>query len=69
MANVNWRFKWLWLYAFVHPQTGETYWWIIPSVTFRNTEQQESQTIHQEKKVEIDSWHELNRENRAIKKD
>ncbi len=39
------------------------------SVTLRNTKQQESQTIHQEKKVEIDSWHELNRENRAIKKD
>jgi hypothetical protein len=27
---VNWRFKWLWLYAFVRPQTGETYWWILP---------------------------------------
>lgn len=35
IANVNWRFKWLWLYAFVHPQTGETYWWILPYV---NTE-------------------------------
>ena len=33
--NVNWQFKWLWLYAFVHPQTGETYWWILPYV---NTE-------------------------------
>jgi hypothetical protein len=39
------------------------------SVTLRNTKQQESQTIHQEKKVEIDSWHELNRENRAINYD
>lgn len=35
IADVNWRFKWLWLYAFVHPQTGETYWWILPYV---NTE-------------------------------
>lgn len=35
MAKVNWRFKWLWLYAFVHPQTGESYWWILPHV---NTE-------------------------------
>ncbi len=24
IAEVNWRFKWLWLYAFVHPQSGET---------------------------------------------
>lgn len=35
IADVNWRFKWLWLYAFVHPKTGETYWWILPYV---NTE-------------------------------
>ncbi len=32
IANVNWRYQWLWLYAFVHPKTGETYWWILPSV-------------------------------------
>ncbi len=25
IADVNWRFQWLWLYAFVHPKTGETY--------------------------------------------
>jgi hypothetical protein len=35
VAQVNWKFKWLWLYAFVHPQTGQTYWWILPYV---NTE-------------------------------
>jgi len=29
---VNWRYQWLWLYAFVHPKTGETYWWILPYV-------------------------------------
>ena len=28
-------FSWLWLYAFVHPKTGVTYWWILPYV---NTE-------------------------------
>ncbi|QSJ19273.1 IS630 family transposase [Nostoc sp. UHCC 0702] len=32
IANVNWRIKWLWLYGFVHPQSGETYWWILPFV-------------------------------------
>ncbi|MBH8576059.1 hypothetical protein I8752_24295 [Nostocaceae cyanobacterium CENA369] len=32
---MNWRFQWLWLYAFVHPKTGETKAWILPYV---NTE-------------------------------
>ncbi len=32
IANVNWRFQWLWLYAFVHPKSGQTYWWILPYV-------------------------------------
>jgi len=32
IAQVNWRFQWLWLYGFVHPQSGETYWWILPKV-------------------------------------
>lgn len=32
IANVNWRFQWLWLYGFVHPESGETYWWILPQV-------------------------------------
>ncbi len=31
-AIVNWKREWLWLYAFVQPQTGETYWWILPYV-------------------------------------
>lgn len=35
IANVNWRYEWLWLYAFVHPQSGQTYYWILPDV---NTE-------------------------------
>ena len=32
IASVNWRFKWLWLYGFVHPQSGQTYWGILPFV-------------------------------------
>lgn len=32
IAQVNWKYQWLWLYGFVHPQTGETYWWILPYV-------------------------------------
>lgn len=35
IAQVNWKREWLWLYAFVCPQSGETYWWILPYV---NTE-------------------------------
>lgn len=31
-ASVNWKREWLWLYGFVRPQTGETYWWILPYV-------------------------------------
>jgi len=31
-AKVNWQREWLWLYAFVRPQTGQTYWWILPYV-------------------------------------
>ena len=35
IANVNWRYQWLWLYGCVHPSTRETYFWILPRV---NTE-------------------------------
>ena len=31
-GRVNWKREWLWLYAFVQPQTGATYWWILPYV-------------------------------------
>lgn len=31
-GKVNWKREWLWLYALVRPETGETYWWILPSV-------------------------------------
>jgi transposase len=32
IAPVNWRYEWLWLYGFVHPESGESYWWILPYV-------------------------------------
>ncbi|MGH2415121.1 MAG: IS630 family transposase [Microcystaceae cyanobacterium] len=32
VATVNWKREWLWLYAFVQPQTGATYWWLLPYV-------------------------------------
>lgn len=32
VAQVKWQFEWLWLYAFVQPETGQTYWWILPYV-------------------------------------
>lgn len=32
IATVNWRFQWLWLYGFVHPISGDTYWWLLPKV-------------------------------------
>jgi len=32
ISTVNWKREWLWLYAFVQPQSGETYWWILPYV-------------------------------------
>ncbi|MEH1888601.1 MAG: transposase, partial [Nostoc sp.] len=27
-----WRYQWLWLYGFVHPESGQTDWWILPYV-------------------------------------
>jgi transposase len=35
VASVQPKYEWLWLYGFVHPESGETYWWILPRV---NTE-------------------------------
>ena len=31
-ATVQWRFQWVWVYGFVHPATGQTYWWLMPKV-------------------------------------
>lgn len=30
IAQVNWKYQWLWLVGFVHPTSGETYWWLVP---------------------------------------
>ncbi len=35
IVGVKPQYKWLWLYGFVHSESGENYWWIRPSV---NTE-------------------------------
>ena len=32
VASVNWKYQWLWLVGFVHPNSGETYWWIVPKL-------------------------------------
>ena len=35
VADVKTQYQWLWLYGFLHPESGETYFWILPQV---NTE-------------------------------
>lgn len=32
IAEVQWRYQWVWVYGFVHPASGETYWWLLPRV-------------------------------------
>lgn len=32
MAVVSYRYEWLYVYGFVNPQTGETFWYLIPKV-------------------------------------
>jgi hypothetical protein len=32
VASVNHRYQWLYLYAFLHPQSGKTHWLILPRV-------------------------------------
>ena len=32
IARVCQKFQWLWVYGFVHPESGETYWWLLPTV-------------------------------------
>ena len=31
-ATYQQKYQWMWLYGFVHPAEGETYWWILPCV-------------------------------------
>ncbi len=35
VARVKWQFQWLWLYGFVHPESGQTYWWLLPFVNHK----------------------------------
>ncbi|WP_156113989.1 transposase [Myxosarcina sp. GI1] len=35
LAKVKIQYEWVWLYGFVHPESGESYWWILP---YTNTE-------------------------------
>lgn len=35
VASVETKYQWLWVYSFLHPESGETYWWLLPQV---NTE-------------------------------
>lgn len=35
IAKVRTEYEWVWLYGFVHPESGENYWWILP---YTNTE-------------------------------
>jgi hypothetical protein len=35
IASVKTQYQWLWLYGFVRPESGETYFWILHDV---NTE-------------------------------
>lgn len=32
IARIKWQYKWVWLYGFVNPESGETYWWLMPFV-------------------------------------
>ena len=31
-APVHCRYDWFWLYGFVHPRSGQTYWSLLPQV-------------------------------------
>lgn len=35
IASVNWKYEWLWLVGFVHPHSGETYWWTVPQLNYK----------------------------------
>ena len=35
IAPVNYKYEWLWLMGFVHPGSGETYWWIFPCLNYQ----------------------------------
>ena len=31
-AQIKWQYKWIWVYGFVCPESGATYWWLLPKV-------------------------------------
>ena len=31
-ASIKWKYKWIWLYGFVNPESGQTDWWLMPFV-------------------------------------
>ncbi|MBF2057485.1 MAG: hypothetical protein IGQ45_09745 [Cyanobacterium sp. T60_A2020_053] len=31
-ARVQQKYQWLWIYRFIHPESAETYWWLLPKV-------------------------------------
>jgi hypothetical protein len=33
VAGINPQYEWLWVYGFVHPPTGTTYWLTMPAVS------------------------------------
>lgn len=35
IAQVNWKYQWVWLVGFVEPTTGQTYWWLVPRLNGR----------------------------------
>ncbi|MBD3886060.1 hypothetical protein IFO70_30640 [Phormidium tenue FACHB-886] len=35
LAQVNCKYQWMWLAGFVCPTRGETYWWIVPSLSYK----------------------------------
>lgn len=35
IAPVNWKYQWLWLVGFVHPASGQTYWWTVPKLNYK----------------------------------
>jgi len=35
IAKVQWRYEWVWVWGFVHPASGKTYWWLLPLVNIQ----------------------------------
>ncbi|NEO67857.1 MAG: hypothetical protein F6J98_48975 [Moorea sp. SIO4G2] len=35
IAKVQWRYEWVWVWGFVHPASGQTYWWLLPRVNIQ----------------------------------